>query len=74
MDENIEENGKIQICMELGHTNGLMGEYLQVNMITIKSTDTVSTHGLMIVNTEAGGRKESKTVLASTLSMKRQMN
>ena len=74
MVESIEESGRIPICMVLGLISGLMAGFLLESMIMIRSTGMASTHGLTIENTEAGGRKESKTDLEFTLFMRRLMN
>jgi len=68
--ENIEDNGKTQICMGSALTNGLMDEFLQENMIMIKSMDMESMPGLMIENTKVGGKKESKMGLEFTLFLR----
>lgn len=71
MEESIEESGRTRTCMELEATNGLMDVCLQVSMTMIRNTDMESTPGQMTENTEDGGRRGNRMVLASMSFMRK---
>ena len=71
MVANIKVSGSKTTCQEVAYTNGAMDEYIRDNIRTIRSTDTVFTHGLMSVSIVVIGTWENSMGSAPTLSKRK---